>query len=113
LIGIEKGMYVMINADAEKREILISPFADPKAKLAKFRIQMSDVPGSLAKIAKILADAGIDLLASESRTIKRGELAEWHVIADISKRTCEIEELKDKLIEEGGARSVEFEEFPV
>lgn len=105
--GIREGMHVLLTADAERREILISSLA-AEAELARFYIQMSDVPGSLAKIAGALADANIDLLATESRTLRRGELAEWNVVADVSRRTLDLESVEKALLKTG-AKAVRVE----
>jgi hypothetical protein len=72
---------------------------------------LSDIPGALAKAAKILADEGVDLLSSESRTLRRGTSAEWVVIADISRGQCELKDLKQKIIAEGTAKEVEFRSY--
>jgi bifunctional DNA-binding transcriptional regulator/antitoxin component of YhaV-PrlF toxin-antitoxin module len=108
-VGLREGMYVMLTADTELRQISISPFADLKARLAQFRVRMPDVPGSLAKVAQVLADAGVDLIASESRTLQREKLAEWYVIADVSKVSCKLEEVRERLLKRGKAKEVQVE----
>jgi hypothetical protein len=52
------------------------------------------------------------LLSSESRTLRRGESAEWIVVADVSKCKCKLEELEWKAVEEGAAKEVKFRSFP-
>ena len=99
VMGFSEGLYVMLMVETEEKQVRIVPFADPEAKLIEFHFALSDVPGALAQIASILAENNIDLLSTASRTLKRGELAEWTVIADISKCKCSIEELKKKLLE--------------
>jgi len=111
-IRLSEGMYVILVADLDKREVRIVPFADPEAKLVEFRITFADVPGALAKAADALAREGIDLLSSESRTLRRGESAEWIVIADVSKCKCKLKELEQKVVEEGAAKEVRFRSFP-
>lgn len=73
--------FIIVNN--EKKELKILPLI--KGETAEIRILMSDSPGSLAKIVDKLAEAGVDILMSQSKTIERGELAEYHAIADISK----------------------------
>ena len=108
-VRLSEGMYVMLIADLDKKEIRIVPFADPEAKLVEFRITFADVPGALAKTADVLARRRVDLLSSESRTLRRGESAEWLIVADVSKCKCKLEELEQKVIEEGAAKKVEFQ----
>ncbi len=111
-VRLSEGMYVILIADLDEKEVRIVPFADPEAKLVEFRITFADVPGTLAKAADALARQGIDLLSSESRTLRRGESAEWIVIADVSKCKCKLEELERKVVEEGAAKEVRFRTFP-
>jgi len=47
-----------------------------------------------------------------SRTLRRGESAEWIVIADVSKCKCKLGELERKVVEEGAAKEVRFRSFP-
>lgn len=110
-VRLSEGMYVMLIADLDNKEIRIIPFADPEAQLVEFRITFRDVPGALARVAAVLAEQRVDLLSSESRTLRRGEYAEWFAIADVSKSKCKLEELKDKILEEGAAREVELRSF--
>jgi AbrB family looped-hinge helix DNA binding protein len=111
-VRLSEGMYVILVADLDKREIRIVPFADPEAKLVEFRITFGDVPGALAKAAEAIASQGVDLLSSESRTLRRGESAEWIVVADVSKCKCKLKELEQKIIEAGAAKEVKFRNFP-
>jgi len=111
-VRLSEGTYVILIADLDEKEVRIVPFADPEAKLVEFRITFADVPGTLAKAADVLARQGVDLLSSESRTLRRGESAEWIVIADVSKCKCELGELERKVVEEGAAKEVRIRSFP-
>ena len=110
-VKLSEGMYVMLIADLDEKEVRIVPFADPEAKLIEFRIAFSDMPGALAKAANILAKQGVDLLSSESRTLRRGKSAEWIVVADVSRCRCKLEELEQKIVEEGAAKEVKFRSY--
>lgn len=110
-VKLSEGMYVMLIADLDEKEVRIVPFADPEAKLIEFRIAFSDMPGALAKAANILAKQGVDLLSSESRTLRRGKSAEWIVVADVSRCKCKLEELEQKIVEEGAAKEVKFRSY--
>jgi AbrB family looped-hinge helix DNA binding protein len=111
-VRLSEGMYVILIANLDKKEVRIIPFADPEAQLVEFRITFADVPGALAKAADILARQGVDLLSSESRTLRRGESAEWVVVADVSTCKCKLDELERKVVEEGAAKEVKFRSFP-
>ena len=108
---LSEGMYVMLVADLDEKEVRIVPFADPEAKLIELRIAFSDMPGALAKAAKILAERGVDLLSSESRTLRRGKSAEWVVVADVSRCECKLEELERQIIDGGAAKEVKFRSY--
>ena len=110
-VKLSEGMYVMLIADLDKKEIRITPFADPEAKLVEFNITFSDIPGALANAASILADQGVDLLSSESRTLRRGKSAEWVIIADISRCKCSLTELEQKIVAEGNAEAIKFQSY--
>ncbi len=110
-IRLSEGMYVMLIADLDEKEIRITPFADPEAKLVQLRINFSDIPGALAKAANILATEGIDLLSSQSQTLRRGKSAEWVVVADVSRCKCKMKELEKKIVAEGAAKEVKFRSF--
>jgi len=109
---LSEGMYVILVADLDKREVRIVPFADPEAKLVEFQVSFADIPGALAKAADAIAKQGVDLLSSESRTLRRGESAEWIVIADVSRCKCKLKELEQKVVESGAAKEVKFRSFP-
>lgn len=109
-IGLAEGMYVLLMADIGNRQLAVSPFADPTAKLVRFRIRIPDFPGSLARMARVLADINVDLLATESRTLQRGQLAEWFVIADVSSCSCTLDEARERILREG-ARDVEVRSY--
>jgi AbrB family looped-hinge helix DNA binding protein len=111
-LGLSEGMYIMIIADLDKKEARLIPFADPEARLTQFRMTIPDVPGALARAATFLAEHGVDLLSSESRTLHRGESAEWYVIADVSKCKCKLEELKQKIEKESVVKEMEYKGFP-
>ena len=110
-LGLRERMRLMLVADLDAREVKLVPFAGPDAKLAEIRITIPDVPGALAKVANALAEVGVDLLLTESRTLHRGELAEWYTVADISKCSCGLDELRRRVIDRGEAKQVEIREL--
>jgi len=111
-VKLPEGVYVMLVADLDRKEIRIVPFADPEAKLFELRVTFADIPGALARAATVLAKEGVDLLSTESRTLRRGESAEWVAIIDVSNCKLGSNELKRKLIEDGAATDVSLQQFP-
>ena len=104
-IGIIEGMHVLLRADLDRREIVIVPFSAAEADLVEFKITLSDTLGALAKCATFLSENSINLVASEAKSIQRGEIAEWIVVADISKCKANVRELCEKLVNEGFAKN--------
>lgn len=104
-IGIIEGMHVLLRADLDRREIVIVPFSAAETDLVEFKITLSDTLGALAKCATFLSENSINLVASEAKSIQRGEIAEWIVVADISKCKANVRELCEKLVNEGFAKN--------
>ncbi|MHA1244933.1 MAG: hypothetical protein ACTSPT_00045 [Candidatus Heimdallarchaeota archaeon] len=104
-LGIVEGMHVMLKADFNARELRIIPFTTAEADIVEFKITLADMPGALAKCATFLSDHKINLMASEARTLQKGELAEWIVVADISECKDNIRDLCKKLVEDGIAKN--------
>ncbi|RLI29416.1 AbrB family transcriptional regulator [Candidatus Bathyarchaeota archaeon] len=106
-LALREQAYVMLIADLESREVRLIPFADPEAKLYELRITIDDAPGALAKAALKLAELGVDLLSTQSRTLYRRKMAEWFIVADLSKCKVKPVKLEKYLKEEGVASRVE------
>ena len=104
-VGIVEGMHVMLKTDLERREIRIVPFSSAEVDLVEFKITLADIPGALAKCATFLGEHQINMVASESRVLQSGEIAEWIVVADISKCKANIRDLCKKIIEDGYAKN--------
>ncbi len=107
-LGLAEGMSFLLIAEPKTKEIRVLPFADHGAKLSELRVRLRDEPGALANVAGILASKGVDLLWSQSRTLRRGESAEWHAIMDVSKCALDPEELRALLEREGRAKVISY-----
>jgi bifunctional DNA-binding transcriptional regulator/antitoxin component of YhaV-PrlF toxin-antitoxin module len=89
----ENSEFLIINNG--NRELKVLPLLD--GQTAELSMMIEDVPGSLSKAADLLAKKKIDIIMSQSKTLEKGKLAEWHAIIDISQ--CKdtkkvVEELK-------------------
>lgn len=110
-LGITTDSQLMLVSDSETKEIRITPVGISKDdNPIKFRITMSDEPGSLAKIATIFGDLGISLMYGESVILEKSKTAIWTVIGPTPKKLT-LEELKENLINKGMAISVEIVPF--
>ena len=108
LLGLSSGSILMLIADTETREIRMLPLADAESKVYQLRVVMSDKPGALAKVAQLLANYGVDLLFTVSKTIRREEVAEWSIVADFSKSEVSENEVVDALKKLDIVREVEI-----
>ena len=101
----------MLVSDSETKEIRITPVGITKdEKPIKFRITMSDEPGSLAKIASTFGDLGISLMYGESVIVEKSKTAIWTVISPTPKHIS-LEELREGLMKNGKAVNVDIIPF--
>ena len=97
-LNIVEGMHLILVADPDKREIILSPILAPVAQVYEIYIELKDVPGALARVSEELANLGIDQLTTQCAAVKRGEYAECVIVADFSKAKASPEEVKQRLI---------------
>ncbi len=97
LLNLREGMSFMMIADAERHEIRLIPLADERAQIFRLTVLMDDVVGALSRVVGVVAEEGVDLLMTQSRTIRRGELAEWVAVADFSSVRSGVEGVVEKL----------------
>ena len=97
-LDLQEGDNVLLSLDSKTNTIVISPTYGKQENLIKLEIEFGDKPGSLAKIAQMLAELKIDLVMTESKSFNRGTKARWNIVADISKANLSISELKKELV---------------
>lgn len=105
ILNLKEGDEVILSLDTKTDTLLISPIYGKPIDLVKMEIEFGDTPGCLAKIAKKIADMKIDLIMTESKSSQRGKKARWDVIADISKSSCSINQIKQNLLQSGFVES--------
>ncbi|MBD3194394.1 MAG: ACT domain-containing protein [Candidatus Lokiarchaeota archaeon] len=109
-LGITEHSQLMLIADSESKEIKITPTGiDMSKQPIKLRITMEDLPGALAKIASTFGSLGISLMYGESVIVEKEKTAIWTVISPTPE--IPLENLKNKLLDEGGAKKVEIISF--
>ena len=109
LLNLREGMSFMMIADAERHEIRLIPLADERAQIFRLTVLMDDVVGALSRVVGVVAEEGVDLLMTQSRTIRRGELAEWVAVADFSSVRSGVEGVVEKLRSLSIVKGVEVE----
>ena len=100
-LDLKEGDSVLLSLDTQNNTINISPLYGENEYLVKMEIKFKDKPGSLAKVATKLAELGVDLIMTESKSFERGKKARWDIIADISKLTLSPQEVRNELIDTG------------
>ncbi len=106
ILNLKEGDEVLISLDSKTDTILISPtYGEPK-NLVRIEIEFSDMPGCLAKIAEKIAKMKIDLVMTESKSSQRGKKARWDIIADISKCSSSLNDIKQLLLQSGFIESM-------
>jgi AbrB family looped-hinge helix DNA binding protein len=96
-LGIEAGMLVAMLADAEKKEIIVSPIMAENAKVVQIEVTMQDRPGALAKVTSKLSDLKVDIVANRCTSITRREEGECTFIVDISQSSTDVEGIRKAL----------------
>ncbi len=96
-LNIVEGMNLVLIADTERREIIISPIPSMESELYELHVELKDVPGALAHVSEKLASLNIDQITTQCTTIKRGEVAECMMIIDTAKSSIDVEKLREEL----------------
>lgn len=84
LFDIREGMYLLIIADKNSREIKLVPLPIT-AKLVKLKVLVEDRVGVLAELTNFLAAKNMDIVSTKCVVLKREELGECEMIVDVSK----------------------------
>lgn len=106
MLNIKQGDEVLLSLDSKTDTLTINPIYGKPTDLVKMEIEFGDTPGCLAKIAKKIADMKIDLISTESKSSQRGKKARWDVIADISKSSISVNQIKQNLLQSGFVESM-------
>ena len=105
-LNLKEGDEVIMSLDAKTDTLTINPIYGNVKDLVKIEIVFGDTPGCLAKIAKKIADLKIDLILTDSKSSQRGKKARWDIIADISKCSKSIPEIKQIILQSGFVESI-------
>lgn len=84
LFNIREGMYLLMIADRNSKEIKLVPLPIA-AQLLKLRLIVEDRTGVLAEITRFLASRNIDIVSTKCVVLKREELGECEMVVDIGR----------------------------
>jgi AbrB family looped-hinge helix DNA binding protein len=105
-LDLKEGDNVLLSLDSKTNTITISPIYGKPKDLIQVEIEFGDTPGCLAKIAGKLAELKVDLIMTESKSSQRGKKARWDIIADISKCSYSVNEIKQLMLQSGFVESM-------
>jgi AbrB family looped-hinge helix DNA binding protein len=105
-LHLKEGDEVIISLNEKTHTLTINPIYGKPTDLITLEIEFGDNPGCLAKTAQKLADMTIDLVMTESKSSQRRKRARWHIIADISRCSYSINEIKQMLLDSKLATSI-------
>ena len=103
-LGIKFGENIEAHLDSVNGRIMLFPIEKGTRRLL---VRFGDVPGSLARVAAILARTRVDLVYTSSRSLKRKREAEWELVADFSNANLTM--LKNELKAGKGVKGFRFE----
>ena len=95
-LDIDVGMLLVLIADLEKREIVVTPISRAE-NVYQIDVELLDKPGALAKLTNKLAELGADIVASRCASISRGETGECTLIVDLGRAGIAVEKLREEL----------------
>ncbi|MBN1280427.1 MAG: AbrB/MazE/SpoVT family DNA-binding domain-containing protein [Candidatus Thermoplasmatota archaeon] len=98
-LNLQEGDDILLSLDETTRTAVISPIPGARNKLVKIDVDFDDAPGSLAKIAELIAKLHLDLVMTESKSYQRGKKARWSIIADISSCPHGLTQIKKSLLQ--------------
>ena len=105
-LGVDDGTELVLLEDGDTSQVKMLPLI--KEKTAEFRFKLADSPGSLAHIADILANYKVNIIMSESKTLARGKMAEWDVIADTSECNGSLERMKKEILQNENIKGLDI-----
>ena len=105
-LALKEGDEVILSLDRKTDSLTISPIYGKPTDLVRMELEFGDTPGCLAKIAKKISEMKIDLVMTESKSSQRGKKARWDIIADISKCSSSINQIKQLLLQSGFVESL-------
>ncbi len=98
-LDIEPGMLVVLLADLQRREIIVSPVVSALKNVFEVDVELYDKPGALAKLTQTLAELNADIIATRCASIARGETASCTIIVDLSKSNYGPDDIRRRLEE--------------
>jgi AbrB family looped-hinge helix DNA binding protein len=107
-LGLKANSHIMLisNPDQNELRMIPLPFTEEKNFL-RLRIIIPDKPGALSQCANVFGKLGLSLLFGQEVILRKNFEAEWTVVCPVPE--ISMEDFKEKLINEGGAKKIIIE----
>lgn len=96
-MDISEGRHLVIIADIEKKEMLLTPISPTSQEIYEIRVELQDKPGALAELSNALLNMKLDILISKCSTIKRGEIGECTMIVEPIDKNITINDIENRV----------------
>jgi len=96
-MDVHEGRYLVIIADVEKKEIVLTPITRSAENIYEIRVELQDKPGALAEFSKLLSDMKLDVLLSKCSTVKRGEIGECSAVVEPLDPSIDMKAVEEKI----------------
>ncbi|MBI5046289.1 hypothetical protein HZC07_00980 [Candidatus Micrarchaeota archaeon] len=96
-LSLRSGDSIFLALDEKSNSLILS--VTPAEPIFLLDIEMSDAPGTLANLAKVMAERKVDLITTESHSLVRTKKAVWRVMCKLE--TKEIPSLTSELKKNG------------
>jgi len=96
-MDVHEGRYLVIIADVEKKEIVLTPLTRSAENIYEIRVELQDKPGALAEFSKLLSDMKLDVLLSKCSTVKRGEIGECSAVVEPLDPSIDMKAVEEKI----------------
>jgi ACT domain-containing protein len=95
-MNIKSGSKFLVSADPEESRIVIYLVGTAESRVAEARIQLTNVPGAIARIAQVVTDEKIDIITSTFPP-SREETTTGAMLLDLAKTETSLAKLATKL----------------
>jgi phosphomannomutase len=70
ILRVQSGAYVLIEADTQSREAVITKLASSGVKLVEMNLLMRNIPGAMAKVDTLLGAHSVNIIYAEGEMVE-------------------------------------------
>jgi len=95
-MNIKSGSKFLVSADPKESRIVIYLVGTAESRVAEARMQLTNVPGAIARVAQAVTDEKIDIITSTFPP-SRGEMVTGAMLLNLAKTKISLAKLATKL----------------